>query len=273
MAARGIEVYAHDLLMTEAGGLETLQRRAGQSRVLFAPVAEMAQRADFVLSTAATNVAVDIARTWAVHLGPGQTFVDLNSTAPQVKGAIERVIAPSGAAFVEGAIMGAVGTSGAATRILLGGTRAEETARVLCAAGLNAEFYSEQVGRASTFKMLRSILAKGFEALLIEFMVSARRAGMECEMWDELVRMTARVPFEHAAANWIQTHAVAYERRYHEMEQVAETMRGLHVEPVMTAATVDFFRRSRTLGLDAAFAEGPESVGDMIAFMNAALEE
>jgi 3-hydroxyisobutyrate dehydrogenase-like beta-hydroxyacid dehydrogenase len=272
MAARGVEVYAYDLLLEGEGGRETLARRAGESGVRFLPAAEVAGRVDLVLSTAATHVALDIARAWSAHLGPGQTYVDLNSTAPQVKVAIGEVLAPSGVTFVEGAIMGAVGATGAETRILLGGACAGETADALRQAGLNAEAYSEEVGRASTFKMLRSILAKGLEALLIEFMVSAHRAGMADELWDELARMTARVPFERLAANWVQTHPVAYERRYHEMVQVAETMRGLGIEPLITAGTLGVFERSRTLGLDRAFPERPESVGEVIAFVDAQLE-
>jgi 3-hydroxyisobutyrate dehydrogenase-like beta-hydroxyacid dehydrogenase len=273
MVARGVDVCAYDILLEQEGGLERLRARAGGTTVRFLTVDEMALQVDYVLSTAATDVAVEIARTWAAHLGPGQTFIDMNSTAPQTKVAIGEAIAPSGAAFVEGAIMGAVGATGADTRILIGGPHAADAAAVLREAGLNAECYSEHVGRASTFKMLRSVLSKGLEALLIEFMVAARRAGMADELWDELVKMTTRVPFERTAANWVQTHAVAYERRYHEMVQVAETLQGLEVEPTITAATVEFFRRSRGLGLDVAFPEKPETVGQVIAFIDERLKE
>ena len=57
------------------------------------------------------------------------------------------------------------------------------------------------------------------------------------------------------------------------MVQVAETLRGLGVEPLLTAATVDFFRRSQTLGLDAAFPEKPETVEEVIAFVDERLKE
>ena len=79
-------------------------------------------------------------------------------------------------------------------------------------------------------------------------------------------------PFERVAANWVQTHAVAHERRYHEMVQVAETMRGLGLEPIMTAATETFFERSRSLGLGDAFAESPDSMEQVIAFVEQRLE-
>ena len=97
MAARGVEVCAYDILLEKEDGLETLRRRAGGSAVRFLPVGEVASQVDCVLSTAATDVALEIASVWAAHLRPGQTFIDMNSTAPQVKVAIGEAIAPSGA--------------------------------------------------------------------------------------------------------------------------------------------------------------------------------
>jgi 3-hydroxyisobutyrate dehydrogenase-like beta-hydroxyacid dehydrogenase len=116
--------------------------------------------------------------------------------------------------------------------------------------------------------MLRSVFSKGLEALLIEFLVAAERAGLKGDLWQEVVGLMRRHPFEVTAANWVQTHAVAYERRYHEMEQVVNTMRELGLDPVMTAATTAFFARSRSLGLDTAFPEKPGDVDQVISFID-----
>jgi len=51
------------------------------------------------------------------------------------------------------------------------------------------------------------------------------------------------------------------------MVQVAETMRELGVEPVMTAGTEAFFRRSLSLGLREAFPEKPDSMQEVIDFI------
>jgi 3-hydroxyisobutyrate dehydrogenase-like beta-hydroxyacid dehydrogenase len=245
----GACVSAYDILLEQDGGEEILRGRAGDSSVRFCALAQMVGDAKYVLSTAATHVAVDIARQCAPHLGPGQVFVDLNSAAPAIKVEIGEVIALSGAGYCEGAILSAVGTAGARSRILTGGPRGADVADVLTALGLNASFYSAEVGKASTFKMLRSVFSKGLEALLIEFLVAGRRAGLEDELWQEATGLMQRTPFEQVAANWVQTHAVAYERRYHEMVQVVET------------------------GLGAAFAEKPDSMEQVITFIEQRLEE
>ena len=74
-------------------------------------------------------------------------------------------------------------------------------------------------------------------------------------------------PFEQIVSNWVQTHTIAHERRGLEMVQVAETMRGLGLDPVMTSATEAFFRRSRSMGFSEAFSKKPSSMQEVIDFM------
>jgi 3-hydroxyisobutyrate dehydrogenase len=226
-----------------------------------------------VLSTAATQAAKEIAQACLPYLQPGQVYVDLNSTSPSVKVEIDEIIAPSGADFVEGAILGAVGASGARTRVLVGGEKGPEVTQKLTRLGLNVIHYSFEIGKASTFKMLRSIFSRGLEALLLELLIAGKRAGIEHDLWEEVTGLMSRHPFDQVASNWIQTHAMAHERRYHEMVQVAETMREIGVEPIVTAGTEAFFRRSLSLGLGNAFAEKPDSMEQVIDFMTERLEE
>jgi len=254
IAARGLEVRAFDV-----------RARPPLAGVRLLPLAQALRDASVVLSTVTTSVAPEAARQCAPHLGEGQLYVDLNATGPEAKLEIERLVSPTGAAFVEGAILGAVGVSGANTEILLGGPHAKDAERLLAdQLGLNARFYSETVGRASTFKMLRSVFSKGLEALLIEFLVAGERAGIREDLWREVTELTARHPFAHSASNWVRTHATAHARRRVEMQQVAGVLRGLGLEPVMTAATEKFFERSARLGLDEKFASTPATADDVI---------
>ena len=231
LAARGAQIAAYDV---------RAERRT-------ADLPEVVRGAQYVLSTVTTSVARQAAEQCAPHLRAGQTYVDLNATEPAAKVAVAKIIRASGAAFVEGAILGAVGVTGASTEILLGGPDARRAEKDL--AGLNARFYSEEIGRASMFKMLRSVFSKGMEALLIEFLVAGERAGIRDDLWKEVTGLFATQPFEKVAANWVRTHAGAHERRYHEVKQVAGVLRDLGIEPTITAATEAFFARSGTLGL------------------------
>jgi 3-hydroxyisobutyrate dehydrogenase-like beta-hydroxyacid dehydrogenase len=267
MREHGAQVAAYDLLLDRPQGQEILQRRVRAEGIEFGLLPNVVAGAEYVLSTVTTQAATTVAAACATLLRSGQVFLDLNSTCPSVKQQVAKTIAPSGADFVEGAILDAVGAAGAAAHILTGGPKAREAAATLCRLGLNARFYSLDIGPASMFKMLRSIFSKGLEALLLELLIAGKRAGILEDLWQDVSGFMARNPFDRVAANWIQTHAVAHQRRYQEMQQVLETVRELGLDPLMTAATEAFFERSTSVGLAQAFPEKPASIHAVIEFL------
>jgi len=270
LEAKGAEVAAYDVLLDQPQGISRLQARAAGTRVVFCPLSKAVHGAAFVMSTVTTTVAREAATRCVPELASGQTYVDLNATAPPVKCEIDRIITPSGARFVEGALLGAVGVTGARTEILLGGAYAHQAeTRLAGELGLNARFYSEQIGKASMFKMLRSVFSKGLEALLIEFLVAGERAGIRDDLWREVTDLMATHPFQKTANNWVCTHATAHARRHHEMTQVADVLQQLGVQPIMTAATEAFFGRSALLGLTERFAETPATMDEVVRYLEA----
>lgn len=269
LAARGARIAAYDVLIDQPGGGDRLKARAAATKVAFCALPEAVREADYVLSTVTTSVAADAARSCVPHLGAGHTYVDMNATDPRVKLDIERIITPSGAAFVEGAVLGAVGVTGARTEILLGGPHGRRAERELGGElGLNVRHYSDEIGKASMFKMLRSVFSKGMEALLIEFLVAGERAGIREDLWREVTELFSGHPFEKTASNWVRSHATAHARRYHEMKQVASVLRQLGVEPTVTAATEAFFQRSGSLGLQEKFKATPATLDEFVRFFS-----
>jgi 3-hydroxyisobutyrate dehydrogenase-like beta-hydroxyacid dehydrogenase len=261
----GAEVLAYDVLVSEPGGMARLAQRTAGQRVRFVALSELVNGSDWILSTVTSGVAEAVARSAAPSLATGKSYVDLNATAPAIKQSIAGIIAPTGAHFVEGAILTAVGVTGARTRILIGDADGPASAAALARLGLNTAHYSREIGRASAFKLLRSILSKGLEALLLEFLVAGRRAGLQEDLWREVVDLFAQNGFERVAENWIRTHATAHERRHDEVVQVAEEMRALGLDPVMTAATELVFRRSMASGLKEKLARTTPTVDAVIA--------
>jgi 3-hydroxyisobutyrate dehydrogenase-like beta-hydroxyacid dehydrogenase len=261
----GNELLAYDVLGEQPDGLARLARRSGSDGVRFVSLPELVTESDWVLSTVTSGVAELVARNAAPYLAPGKNYVDLNATSPAVKQAVAKVVTPTGAHFVEGAILTAVGVTGARTRILIGDPDGPASAGKLVRLGLNTAHYSCAIGHASAFKLLRSIFSKGLEALLLEFLVAGRRAGLQADLWHEVVDLFAQNSFEKVAENWIRTHATAHERRHHEVVQVVEEMRALGLDPVMTNATEALFRNSVTSGLRAKFADQPATVDAVIA--------
>jgi 3-hydroxyisobutyrate dehydrogenase-like beta-hydroxyacid dehydrogenase len=270
VVAAGHDVFASDVLAEQPGGLARLRERDRSGKVQFLPLAELVTQSTWIISTVTTRSAEAVARAAAAHLSTGKIYVDLNATGPALKCSIRDIVTAAGAHFVEGAILNAVGIAGAKTRILIGDTAGPATADQLSGFGLNAAFYSREIGRAAAFKLLRSVFSKGMEALLLEFRAAGRRAGIDDDLWREVTELFAANGFEKVADNWVQTHATAHERRYHEVAQVVAELRALGVEPIMTAATEAYFARSREIGLREAFAAKPATPASVVAFIDEA---
>jgi 3-hydroxyisobutyrate dehydrogenase-like beta-hydroxyacid dehydrogenase len=269
---RGARVLAYDVLLDRPGGRDVLGSRAIGPAPDFPALPELTARADIVLSTVTTDVALSAAKTCVPLLRAGQVYVDLNATSPSVKRETASVIAPSGADFVEGAILSAIGVAGADAKVLLCGARASELAAVLSKLGLNAHAYGIEIGKASSFKMLRSVFSKGIEALLIECLLAGRRAGIEQALWEEIVATMDAASFDDVGGNWVRTHATAHARRSHEMRQVADVLRELRVDAPMTAATLALFERSTRIALKDAFPAPPASAAEVIAALDARID-
>ena len=269
---RGARVLAYDVLLDRPGGRDVLVSRAIGPAPDFLALPELTARADIVLSTVTTDVALSAAKTCVPLLRAGQVYVDLNATSPSVKRETASVIAPSGADFVEGAILSAIGVAGADAKVLLCGARASELAAVLSKLGLNAHAYGSEIGKASSFKMLRSVFSKGIEALLIECLLAGRRAGIEQALWEEIVATMDAASFDDVGGNWVRTHATAHARRSHEMRQVADVLRELRVDAPMTAATLALFERSTRIALKDAFPAPPASAAEVIAALDARID-
>ncbi len=271
LRAGGADVLAYDVLLERPGGRETVAARARGLPPELLPLDRLLARAEVVLSTVTTDVALAAAKNCAPHLRAGQVYVDLNATSPAVKREIAATVAASGADFVEGAILPAVGVAGARSKVLVCGPRAAELAATLCALGLDFRPYGTEIGKASSFKMLRSVFSKGIEALLVECLLAGRRAGVEEDLWEEIVATLDAASFRDVGGNWVRTHGTAHERRFHEMVQVQAALRDLGLDAPMTAGTVKLFERSTRLRLKDRFAAAPADAAEVIAELDTRL--
>ena len=273
MTEAGADVRAYDILLDHDEKGKEVRNRILETGSKVGSLKEVVGNSQYVFSTVTTQVAKDVARACSEHLRPGQVYLDLNSTSPAIKIDMSRIIIASGAQFVEGAILGAVGATGPETRILTAGESGSEAADILNTLGLNASYYSPQVGQASTFKMLRSIFSKGLEALILELLIAGNRAGIRDDLWNDITDFMSQKPFAQIASNWVQTHAVAYERRYYEIVQILETMGELGIDPIVTSGTEAFFKRSLSMGLKEHFPVKPESFEDVVEFLEKELRD
>jgi 3-hydroxyisobutyrate dehydrogenase-like beta-hydroxyacid dehydrogenase len=265
LSRHGAKLASYDVLQGYSGGVDSLKQRVGEAAVEFVTLQELVDRSNIVLSVVTTDAALDAVRACAAHLSDRHIYVDLNATSPAIKRSMAKVLKPSGGHFVEGAILNAIDVAGARARILVCGGKAKIVADTLTQFGLSVAFYGTEIGRASTFKLLRSVFSKGMEALLLETLLAARRAGIKDEVWNEILKTLDEQQFKDVGGNWMRTHGTAHARRYHEMMQVRELVSELGIEPLMSQATTAFFERSTRLALSKAFPRDPLNQDEVLS--------
>src|SRR5690606_13348455 len=158
LVAAGAEVVGYDPRPVEAP--------AGVS--LASSEAQAAGGADVVLSVNWASAALGAAQAAAEALGPGQVFAELNTGSPSLKRTVAEVISPTGAKFVDVALMSNVPGKGVRTPMLAAGPGAGEFARVLGAYGATVEVLDGAPGDAARRKLLRSVFMKGFGSVVVE---------------------------------------------------------------------------------------------------------
>jgi 3-hydroxyisobutyrate dehydrogenase-like beta-hydroxyacid dehydrogenase len=263
MRGKGAEVYSYDIV-----------DKKPEEGISFLPFKELIQTCEIIMSTVATHVAIEVAEKAMAYLNSEKTYADMNSTSPSVKKKIAQVVEKSHSNFIEGAILSAVGETGSKASILVSGKTAEEFSHLMNRLGLvNLKYFSPNIGEASLVKMIRSVFSKGLECLLLEMMIAGKRAGVEDYLWKDIVDFMTKNSFEKIAQNWIRTHPLACERRYHEMVQVLETLEELDIEPIMTRGTRDFFQRSRAMGLEKIFGTKPDDFWNVPICMEKELKD
>lgn len=186
--------------------------------------------ASVVLSLVTADQALAAAREAAPHLRNGTYYFDMNSVAPDTKRNAARAIGAAGARYVDVAVMAPVEPARLAVPLLLSGPHATEGARVLQQLGF---VNVGDVGRASSVKMIRSVMVKGIEALTAEMMLAGDAAGVS----DEVLASLGDDWTTRAAYN-LERMATHGQRRAAEMEETAKTLIALGVDPVMTRGTV-----------------------------------
>jgi 3-hydroxyisobutyrate dehydrogenase-like beta-hydroxyacid dehydrogenase len=191
--------------------------------------------ADVVLSVNWASVAVAVAMEVASVLQPGQLFADLNTAAPHIKRDIALIIEKTGALFVDGALMDPVPPKGLGTQVYASGSGAEIFAEKLSPLGMPVTFLDREAGNAATHKLVRSIVYKGFAAVIIECLEAAEALDMTEYARAQMLKIIYDEPMIDRFVNGSIKHA---KRRVQEMEAVVEMLNSIGVSAFTSRAAV-----------------------------------
>lgn len=240
LARGGVTIAVYDILFDDAARGPAMIATAKDAGLRVArDAADAAANADIVFSAVTAAAAGDVATRAAAYLKPGQVFFDINSASPATKRDAATKVAPSGAHYIEGAVMAAVAGPGIRVPILAGGPQADAAAPRLNAIGMNVRAVSAEPGRASAMKLCRSIVIKGLEVLMVDCAAAARKWDVEDEVFGSLHETFPSIDFAEMAeymAERVGSHGI---RRAAEMREAAIMLADLGLDPKLAAAIAD----------------------------------
>jgi 3-hydroxyisobutyrate dehydrogenase-like beta-hydroxyacid dehydrogenase len=235
---------------------------------------DLAAACETLFSTVTSSSALDAAKQNAPFLTNRHTYADLNSVSPALKQDIDRVISATGARFIEVAVMAPVQPYGHKVPMLVGGLGARNFQQVLAPFGMQMDVLDGvKVGGAAAVKMCRSIVVKGIEALLFECVMAATKFDADDLVFASLKETWPGIDWKKLADYTSGRVVVHGERRAREMEEVAETLKAIGIDPIMAEATARRQDWSAQMDLKSHFGpEGPKTyqeVVDVIAALRA----
>jgi 3-hydroxyisobutyrate dehydrogenase-like beta-hydroxyacid dehydrogenase len=180
-------------------------------------------QSDIVLSVCPPEFATEVATHVAAQKFKG-VYVDANAVSRATAEAIGRIIAQTGASFVDGGIIGSPVKKAGTTRLYLSGEKAETIARLFSASMLDARCIGAIPGEASALKVVYAAWTKGTDALILAIRALARHEGVDQALLDEW-----RISQPTLEQKCVRAAAVAVPKMWRyvgEMTEIAEAFQG-----------------------------------------------
>lgn len=231
-------LVAFDINANQGGAGDRIRARARETETRLAETpAALARDAAVILSVVTAASALDAAGSLAPHLAADQFYVDCNSVSPSTKGRIAAVVGTGAGRFVECAVMAPIPGPEHRVPMLLNGPAAPALAAALSPHQMRLDLMDRPIGAAAAVKMCRSIVIKGMEALLLECTLAAGQYEAADRVYASLADTYPGMDWRKTAEYMIGRVLEHGERRAHEMEEVAATLRAAGIEPLMAEAT------------------------------------
>ncbi len=231
--------FANDLIDLDVSvfGFDPALKRDVHPKVQLMPSnAEAARHADLILSVNVSSAAEEVAREVSSVVHKGQVYAEMNTASPHQKMAVAKILAHTGALVADVAIMAPVPPKGLKTPFLTSGLGAFKFLELLKPYHADITLLNETVGDAATHKLLRSIVYKGFAAVMGEAITASKAMGLEKYMREQIASLIGgNDALIDRFIEGSKTHAL---RRSHELEAIIEMLKDNRVDPVMSRVTL-----------------------------------
>lgn len=183
--------------------------------------------ADWIIAAVTAASSLDAAKSVEGSLVSGQVYVDINSVSAKRKQDTAALVRAKGAGYVDMAVMAPVHPRGHRTPVLVAGDHGGDVGKTLAELEFDFKVAGDEVGSATSIKMIRSLFVKGLEAITVQALTAAREAGCFDEVYASLsgsYKVLGWPEYAEYQFERMMRHGV---RRAAEMRESANSMREL----------------------------------------------
>jgi hypothetical protein len=230
------------VIWAAAGRSITTSKRAEIADLVSVPdLAQVARRADLIVSVCPPDAALDVAGQVAAALADRPDpplYLDANAVAPQTVRAIGELIGVD--RVIDGSIIGPPPWEPGHTVLWLSGAAAPDVAELFERSPFAARVLGPELGAASALKACFALQSKALPTIWLAMAAAAEGYGVRAELRAELARSGADEtlldgPGARAASNaW---------RWAGEMDEAAAALRAVGVPDGFSAAAAEMYRR------------------------------
>ncbi|HHY47970.1 MAG TPA: NAD(P)-dependent oxidoreductase [Firmicutes bacterium] len=259
-------ISAYDKFWNTEPYATQISRRVQESGVeLLHNLPDLVRACDMIISATSGRVAAQVAQEAAPFLRPGKIFVDVNAASPKTMEDVSSIVEPTGARFVDVAMMGPLPVYKHRVPMLACGSGADGFRELLSPYKMRIQVVGRHPGMASAIKLFRSIFMKGIAAILIETLVASRRFQVESLIMDSIRETMEETSFANLVNRFVCGTAIHSDRRVHEMEDVIATLDSLGIDSGMSRATKEKLAWVNALRLKDTFGgETPSSYQEVL---------
>jgi 3-hydroxyisobutyrate dehydrogenase-like beta-hydroxyacid dehydrogenase len=245
-------IAAWDILFPQNEGATLKQAGEKIGARLATSAADAVANSDIIVAAVTAASSLEAAQSVAPHIAGNPYYLDINSVSPGRKQETARLLDGS-ARYVDVAILAPIHPKRHRTPLLLAGPHAQAVLPLLVdELEMQGVIASGEVGAAAALKMIRSVMIKGIEALTAECFLAAQRAGITDEVAASLKNNYPSLDWPKVIAYNLERMASHGIRRADEMDQVAETLKELGIDPLMATATSTRQREMGRIGKEPA---------------------
>jgi 3-hydroxyisobutyrate dehydrogenase-like beta-hydroxyacid dehydrogenase len=205
-------------------------------------LADTVRGAVVVIAAVPAAATVQVARAAAPVLDRGTLYVDVASSAPELKEEAAAAVHGSGSDYVDAAIMGAVSQLGLQVPVAACGPGSARFTDLFEGFGMDIRPVPGPPGSAARLKLLRSVYLKGRDALIMEMLHAAREYGLEEEVIASIPSQPGAETFGALAERVSASTARHGVRRVAELRAAAQVVERAGVSPAMTIAAAERMR-------------------------------